>query len=150
MLDWALIKEMACSGLVDFYSHTASHHVCTTMSKNDLERELRDSRRLLETTLDKPCSYLAWPWGRYNSVLTGVAKQIGYSGAVTTVPGIVTGFSDPFEIRRIVVNGNFDLFRAIILLSTTPSLARMVFGLNDIKRSIRQQIHFRMRNCQSR
>ncbi len=59
---WSQLREMADAGM-SIQSHTASHPFLSTLSREQVHRELADSRQELEQRLGRPVQTLALPNG---------------------------------------------------------------------------------------
>lgn len=125
VIDWARIAEMRASGLVDFYSHTASHADCDRLDADTVAEELRGSKRVLEERLGSPCPYLCWPFGKFSEGAVALARETGYRALFTTRPGVVREGTDPFDIPRVVVKDRVDWFRSRARLYTRPWLSSL-------------------------
>jgi len=123
IMSWDMVKEMKESGLIEFYSHTMSHKRCAELSPDELSKELRDSKKIIEEKLDKACSYLCWPKGSYNEGAIRIAREIGYKALFTTKRGVVKKDSDMSCIERIVVKDNLLWFKNRVRIYTTPVLS---------------------------
>lgn len=81
-------------------SHTITHPALTKVSATQLTRELRDSKRLLESIIGRSVPNFATPYGDYNSkVLTGIKQY--YASHRTVDEGYNT--KDNFDAYRIRV-----------------------------------------------
>ena len=76
------ILEMQESG-VDFGSHTLVHHDLRELGDEECERDLRESREMLEDLLGRPVPFLAYPRGFNNVRVQRSAERAGYSHAFT-------------------------------------------------------------------
>jgi len=84
--------------LVTIGSHTFTHPILTTLQDDQLEFELRESRRQLEEKLDRPVPYFCYPNGALDSrVHTAVQKE--YAAAVSTESGTVGRNQTPDQHR---------------------------------------------------
>ncbi len=128
-LNWNMVREMADSGLVDFYSHTKSHARCDQLSDPDLEEELGRSKSLITERLGRGCPYLCWPKGRYNDVSLKAAEAAGYRAIFTTRPGIVDEASSPAAINRIVVKDSLSWFKKRTFIYTSKLLSGLYLGI---------------------
>ncbi len=124
VMGWEMIKEADSSGLVRFYSHTASHKNCDEIEGEELMRELKGSKQALEERLKKPCDYLCWPKGRCSTAAVKAAKEAGYKAIFTTEHGVVKDGGDPFEIKRIVVKDGARWFSSRTRIYTSGLLSR--------------------------
>jgi peptidoglycan/xylan/chitin deacetylase (PgdA/CDA1 family) len=64
-LTWDEIREMADMGH-EIGSHTVSHRDMATMAVQEAQRELVDSKKILENQLGKPVRWFAYPFGGRN------------------------------------------------------------------------------------
>jgi peptidoglycan/xylan/chitin deacetylase (PgdA/CDA1 family) len=76
------VHEMAGAG-VRFGSHSYSHHDLTGLGDGELDRDLRESRVLLEDLLHAPVPFLAYPGGRHDERVRAAARRAGYTHAFT-------------------------------------------------------------------
>jgi len=78
ILNWAQIKEMAASGLVDFQSHTVSHIDLGTASTADATYQLQQSKQELDSQLNQKTNIICYPAGGHNDQTLTIAKSLGY------------------------------------------------------------------------
>lgn len=64
-------------------SHTWSHPHLTRLTDDELERELVESKRELESRLGVPCRSLAYPYGDHDRRVVEAAARAGYTTAGT-------------------------------------------------------------------
>ena len=106
-LSWHEVREMQSSGLVSFGSHTVRHQILTTLSSEEIERELVESRNALirEGVADPSCIPFCFPNGDYDDKIVRMVENAGYRLAVTTERGW-NGFAsgDPYRFRRISIH----------------------------------------------
>jgi len=115
-LSWKQIKEMSDNG-VDFQSHSMSHPYLTHRRHMELdqrayngwlERELIDSKRMIERVTGKPVDFLAYPFGDYDHILIDSVGRAGYDAALTCEAGKVRKGSNPLRMHRMVVEKKMD------------------------------------------
>lgn len=104
LLELKHIKHMQEMGFA-FHSHTRNHHDLSTLSVDELKKELAGSRKDLEDLLGEQVTYLAYPFGRFNDNTVSIAQSSGYEAAFSTQPGFNRSEIDAFKIRRIDVFG---------------------------------------------
>jgi len=114
MLTWDMAREMKEAGFA-FGAHTMSHPVLSRMKADDAERELRESKRLIEMRLGCPILDFAYPFGQPADCGEGSSEIIvrcGYRSAVTTTAGINRAGANPFSLQRpqLGQTGSIDLF----------------------------------------
>ncbi len=82
-LSWPQIAEMQRAGL-SFQSHSHDHVVLVGLPAAALERQLRDSKHLLEDRLGVPVDFLAAPYGLLNRSVVRAAREAGYRAVCTS------------------------------------------------------------------
>lgn len=128
-LSWDELRSLAREPDVTIGAHTRTHPVLAKHDVMTAEREIVESRMILEQRLGRPVRHFAYPVGDPTSAGPrefGLAKRAGFLTAVTTRPGHL--FRDHVRhlhaLPRVSVNGLFQsrtAFRA--LLSGVPFLA---------------------------
>lgn len=82
-LSWPQIAEMQRAGL-SFQSHSHDHVVLVGLPAPALERQLRESKHLLEDRLGVPVDFLAAPYGLLNGSVVRAAREAGYRAVGTS------------------------------------------------------------------
>jgi peptidoglycan/xylan/chitin deacetylase (PgdA/CDA1 family) len=103
MLSWGQVHEMRSAGIF-FGSHTLSHPVLSSLTAQDIQRELAESKRILEVRLGEPVLDFAYPFGKtddYGPLAQVIVASCGYRSAVTTNWGINTPGVDMHSLRRL-------------------------------------------------
>jgi hypothetical protein len=105
-LTWEEAQEMFRSGLISFGSHTAGHHILTSRTDEEIQRELVVSREKLiaERLVDPSFVPFCYPNGDFTDRIAGMVKDALYSLAVTTRRGWNGPDSDSYRLRRIGVH----------------------------------------------
>jgi peptidoglycan/xylan/chitin deacetylase (PgdA/CDA1 family) len=85
-------------------SHTISHPDLTALSPAALEREVEDSRWMLQRQFRVPARFFCYPSGRYNAAVLAAVRAAGYRGATTTRFGLGRP-GELFTLARIRVDG---------------------------------------------
>jgi len=127
-LTWDQIKEMSDSG-EEFVSHSVTHGNLAAMSRDDLRKELGDSRQTLEDKLGRPMQFFVYPYGEpfvngsdaARQLVLDVLHETGYLGALTTSSGppyiSVQKADAPYQLHRIPVSGGEALPRFVAALT---------------------------------
>lgn len=82
-LTWAELREMAADPLVTIASHTVNHKVLTGLADTEIQYEVRESKRILETELGIPIRYFTYPEGNYSPKIAEFVRAEGYAAALT-------------------------------------------------------------------
>ena len=81
-----MVKELSDSNLVEIGSHTVSHVHLNTLSYEEQEKQLLESKETLESITGKKINTIAYPYGQRNYDTLVIAKKY-YDYAVTTESG---------------------------------------------------------------
>lgn len=104
------VHFLAQSGIVEIGSHTLTHANLDKLSDAECLVELRDSKAQLEQLTQKSVMSFAYPFGIYSQRDVAIAKQVGYSNAVTTKEGIDSDSPDFMQLQRIKISGKDSMF----------------------------------------
>ncbi|MFX0204137.1 MAG: polysaccharide deacetylase family protein, partial [Candidatus Hodarchaeota archaeon] len=80
ILSWDEIIMMSRAGM-SFGSHSCTHRRLTACPDELLERELRESKTMLEERLNKRIELFSYPWGDSDLRTTQIVKNAGYIAA---------------------------------------------------------------------
>lgn len=139
------VKELARLGH-RIGSHTDTHPNLSTLSQDELDKELIDSRRILEDITDQSIDWLAPPGGMYNRNVLEHADAQGYFVFMT----MEWGYADwPLKGRTscfpVLAISHPDTFQRILdgKASVWPYVAKSyfkkIFGEKDMYSNIRNQ-----------
>ena len=123
VMNWDMISEMRSGGLVEFHSHTMTHLECDKADGETLAIELAGSKDAINAMLNADCRYLCWPRGRNSQLAVDTAKDAGYAGIFTTVPGVIKKGTDHFAIPRIATKEGGGWIKSRLKIYTNPLMA---------------------------
>lgn len=103
-LNWDNCREMLPNN-ISFGSHTCNHINLSTLTSDEIETELRESKKTIEEKLQITCDHFACPWGRKDidfkpEITTAIAQKLGYKSFATTNRGKMQQGDDPYLIKR--------------------------------------------------
>jgi peptidoglycan/xylan/chitin deacetylase (PgdA/CDA1 family) len=81
ILSWDQLREIVASGRVEVGSHSHSHLHLDTLPLQSVEREIRDSRRLLEEILRIDVKSFCYPHGYHSPTVRQAVQAAGYDNA---------------------------------------------------------------------
>ncbi len=114
MLNWEEVKLMRQSGM-RFGAHTVTHPILSRLPLEQAKDEVRDSRKIIHAHLGDSEIAFAYPSGRkedYNQEIKEIVMEEGFYCAVSTVWGGNEEQEDPFELKRMGIDGrDIDTFR---------------------------------------
>jgi peptidoglycan/xylan/chitin deacetylase (PgdA/CDA1 family) len=99
---WQEIVEMHRGG-VTFGSHTQTHMILTTADEETVRREVVDSKKAIESALERNCDTFSYPNGNWSPEAKRILAESGYRLAVTTQKGAWLKNTDPLCIPRVNV-----------------------------------------------
>jgi len=105
VLTWDEVRQLRARG-VEIGSHTLDHPVLSRMESAEAQRQIVESRQLLEERLDAPVRFFAYPNGKRDDLTPEVVAAVrcaGYRAALTTIEGRASAASDPYRIERVGV-----------------------------------------------
>ena len=98
-LTTAQIKELSDSGLVSIQSHTVMHPLLATLTPEEQQWELEQSRLTLTRITVKIPYVICYPSGNYNSTTMELAQSL-YRLGLDMNGGDYDTSDDPYEIKR--------------------------------------------------
>jgi peptidoglycan/xylan/chitin deacetylase (PgdA/CDA1 family) len=125
-LDWDESRELVRRGF-EVGSHSSAHAILSREHPADQSEDLSISKKVLEEQLEVPIDLLAYPNGAkgdYTTDTIEAARDAGYKYALTTRHGRNGATSNPFELRRVVVDprrGAPGLLRMLAQLWAAPA-----------------------------
>jgi peptidoglycan/xylan/chitin deacetylase (PgdA/CDA1 family) len=112
MIDTVRAKDLHARGQ-DVESHTLSHRVLTALPASEIERELRESRKILEDLLGKQVLHVAYPGTAHNQTVRDAAAAAGYLTASVMDPRKATAQDGLMKLPRIMMTDDTDLAKVL-------------------------------------
>lgn len=81
-VSWQDLKTMAKDPLVTIASHSKTHPALTRLSDQKLAQEVVDSKKILESKLDRPVQYFTYPYGNFDARVKRVVANAHYLAAI--------------------------------------------------------------------
>lgn len=111
LMSWEQIRELDREGF-EIGSHTHTHRPLTSLTDDEVLRELARSRQMLAETLGSAPRFLAYPRSFYRPGHKRIARDAGYSGACAVVlQWKDLRRADDFDLKRMAVKGNESMWR---------------------------------------
>jgi len=131
-LSWEQVDELAKNGF-DVQSKTMTHRDLTRLNKGEsfkeyfkaVQREISQSKKIIEKHLSRKCMYMAYPYGVTNNLVTALVKKEGYRGAFTVKRGSNPFYVNNYRINRSIIYGRYNIMEFKNNLS--------VFSRNELK-----------------
>jgi peptidoglycan/xylan/chitin deacetylase (PgdA/CDA1 family) len=99
LMTWAQIEALAEQGH-EIGSHSMTHSLLPQCSDDELEYEVGESKRVLESRLGVEAESFCYPNGDCDARTIDAVRRAGYRQAVTTRWGSNAPGCDPFTLRR--------------------------------------------------
>jgi len=113
-LKWNEILELANNG-ISFGSHTVTHPQLKFLKKEDIQFEIRQSKKVIENNLEKPVESFSYPFAfpeedkEFTKYLRKILQKYGYKHGVSTRIGMTSKKDDIYFMKRIPVNSCDDI-----------------------------------------
>lgn len=97
-------------------AHSATHANLLMVKGKALKKEIIESKKVLEKTLQIPIKYFAYPRGKYSLPVVRVVKKAQYDLALTMDDGFITQRTNTFLVPRIGIDRThtFSEFKATV------------------------------------
>lgn len=134
------IKKMVGAGM-EIGSHGLRHKYLTLMDYGEIERELHQSKSILESITKQPVDYFSFPGGRYNRKVLQLLPLCGYKGVCSCLQGLNGLKTNSYLLKRIEIRKKYcvddfsNIFRITHItfyqfIDLWKSLIRRSIGLN--------------------
>ncbi|PIW67968.1 MAG: polysaccharide deacetylase [Candidatus Omnitrophica bacterium CG12_big_fil_rev_8_21_14_0_65_42_8] len=107
-LTWDQVVEMSESGIITIGSHSLSHSWLPSLAVQELDREIIDSKRSIESHIGKDVDTFSYPLGAFNENAREKVIKAGYKIAVATNPGKKYPKHDLFAMKRLRISSTSD------------------------------------------
>ena|GEM_PF-126466 len=101
------VRSLLDSRRWELGGHTTTHANLAALSDEDARQEISEARETFRDRFGVQPATFAYPFGIYQPEHAAMAGECGFTGAVTTEPGIAAWpYANPLEVPRIKVSGN--------------------------------------------
>lgn len=97
----AQVKELVESGLVEIGGHTYNHLALTSLTREQVAKEIYNDKRNLEDKFGIKVTSFAYPYGIFDQATIDLVKAAGYDQAVSVVRGSEQSLENKFYMYRI-------------------------------------------------
>ncbi len=99
LLSWSEIEELSRCG-IEFGAHTRTHPDLTQLSVKEIEREISESKAVIEEKLGVETATFAYPYGIFDESVKQIVKNY-FKAAVSTNLGMVKAGNDIYALKRL-------------------------------------------------
>ena len=100
LLSWEEILKMATHGM-DIQPHSCTHPYLTQIAKDEMIREMRDSRLRIEEAIQKEADIFCYPFGEYDHRCIELLSHLGFKGAVSIEFGKSNSVENIYALQRV-------------------------------------------------
>ncbi|MBL8226610.1 MAG: polysaccharide deacetylase family protein [Chromatiales bacterium] len=104
MMDTSQLRQLHGAGM-EIGAHTHSHPILARLGRDQARTEMATNKALLEQIIGAPVTSFAYPNGRLGTDFTAehgaIAAELGFTCAVTTMPGTAATLAHRFELPRL-------------------------------------------------
>lgn len=113
------LREMDENG-IDIEAHTQIHDQLDKLTYEEQLKTLKGSKEFLEKNLNKRVSFMAYPFGKYNSTTIKATRDAGYTVALKMSGGFAKKENGLLTLNRIYIGANdsIDTFKNKISIPT--------------------------------
>jgi len=116
-LNYAQMKELSASGLIEIQPHSKTHANLTLRLPDENDARYRERLRrevdvpvdVIRERLATPSYAYAYPYGDVNDTVADLLSRKGITLGLTVTPGGNPFFAYPYMLRRSMIFGNEDL-----------------------------------------
>jgi len=105
-VSWKQLQKMSTAGM-DIQAHSLTHPHLDKLPSQEAFHEIIESKKMIESHLNKPVVVFAYPFGGYNDTVIQMVKRAGFESAAT-VSGINHGYimDKLYTLSRFAVAGD--------------------------------------------
>ena len=132
LLSWSSLADLSTGGF-EMGAHSVTHRQLTRLARPEVEREVLDSKAMIEQRLGRAVKTFAYPFGLVSPDAYAAARA-GYRAAMGTVLGVARRSDDRHRIARVDMyyfreRGMFRLFGT--------AAGRAYLGVRGLGRAVR-------------
>lgn len=101
-LGWSALRDMAAAGM-SIQSHGYNHYYLDDLSPQEVEAQVRDSKKAIEDNVGQPVTLFAPPGGRVAPNLREVAARAGYTAVCSSRVGLWHTADGAWDVPRLAV-----------------------------------------------
>ncbi|WP_025209708.1 polysaccharide deacetylase family protein [Hippea sp. KM1] len=90
-----------------------------------IEREIYQSKRIIEERLNRKIDFFCYPWGHYDEDVIYHLQKAGYKAALTLNVGLVEKNTYPYLLPRVEVRKNPAWLRKRLRIYSNPTIAKI-------------------------
>lgn len=102
------LRQIAASPLVTIGAHTVTHRFLNRLQPHEVAEEMRDNKRDLQNWLDIAVDHFAYPYGAAGPREARLAREAGFSTAVTTANGTLFDRHSTLDLRHTLPRETLD------------------------------------------
>jgi peptidoglycan/xylan/chitin deacetylase (PgdA/CDA1 family) len=115
-MSWKEVRALVEQGF-DIGAHTVDHPILTSLADGEVEWQLAESKRAIESHLNRECTCLAYPNGGksdFSAKVIDIAQRLGFRLGFTLCEDEHPTYAKPFAIGRLCIarDTTIGLFRA--------------------------------------
>jgi peptidoglycan/xylan/chitin deacetylase (PgdA/CDA1 family) len=107
------VKSLAQNPLVTIGSHTVHHALSVNCTDDELEFEIKESKKKLQEWTNKKVKYFCYPNGNFDGRERKILKESGYKLAATVEKRFITKNDDLYLIPRMEIKDKISFYEAI-------------------------------------
>ncbi len=106
-MSWHQVIELVSWGM-SIQSHGLDHQYLSDCDDQELMRQLKESKQVIEESINQVITILAPPGGRFDKRVSKLASELGYKCIANSKPGWVSDVSS-YHVPRLAVLKNYSV-----------------------------------------
>ena len=106
VMSWHELASVSANPLVTIGSHGLSHQALSSLSESEIEKEIAESKKMIEANLNISICYFSYPYGQFkhfNSAAIDALKKNNYRAACSTNWDRYNSAATIYKLNRIEV-----------------------------------------------
>lgn len=111
-MNWKILKELQGAGMT-IASHSVDHNDLKKLKPEEVDKELTESKNILEENLGGEIKYFSYPLGTYSNQIVEEVKKAKYAAAFTVIHKVnqnIKNENDLYKLPRIHIDDEMPTF----------------------------------------
>ncbi len=128
----AQIKDASNRGII-IASHGKSHSHLAKIPAGDAEKEIFDSKKILEEIISTKVEWFCYPYGSVNKNIISIVKNAGYKGACSVIRDNRNSLKYLFFLKRVMIMNDTSIKHFKYLFSNIYHIIHRIKNYNRWK-----------------
>jgi peptidoglycan/xylan/chitin deacetylase (PgdA/CDA1 family) len=126
-MDWENIAELSKDGSVEIGAHSVNHEILPNLPPGTMEREILDSKEIIERRTGGRVSSFAYPNGSYDERVKSKVSE-NFECALTSQEGLNRVGDDVYRLKRFNIYNDMKLWEFKLAIAGVPEFLGRLAG----------------------